>query len=54
MRDTKLELLEAEALGLARKLSNKRTEMLLEEIQCFKDVLALHKRQLEEHDQPRS
>lgn len=52
MRDTELEKFEAEAEELIRKLSENKTDVLLEELSCFKDILALQKKLLEQNEQP--
>lgn len=53
MRDVELERLEAESKTLLDKLKKIEAEKMTEEIKCFKNVLALQKRLLEENDKPR-
>jgi len=53
IRDEELEKLEHRAHRVMDKikLAKKRKE-LLAELQCFRDVLTLHKKMIEEYDQP--
>ena len=53
MRDVEIKKLESEAHTLLDKLKETNLKKLVEEIECFKDVLALHKRSLENNDKPR-
>ena len=53
MRDVELERLEVESEHLMEQLYDNRTEQLLEEITCFKDILALQKKLMQENDKPR-
>ena len=53
MRDVELERLEAEAQKLTEKLRDNDRNQLLEEISCFKDILALQKKLIQENDQSR-
>jgi hypothetical protein len=50
LRDCELERLEEQARELIAKLRGNKQEMLLEELECFKEVLSLHRRLLQ-HDQ---
>lgn len=50
LRDVELERLEAESEKLLRKLREIDTEIILEEIQCFKEILSLQKKLIEEND----
>ena len=50
LRDAELETLKAETENLIDKLKDTKRNELLEEIECFKDILALHKRLLEKND----
>ena len=51
IRDSEIEVLEAETEGLIKKLADTKRKILLEELECFKDVLALHKRLLRKDDE---
>lgn len=53
MRDVEIKKLESEAQSLLDKLKETNLRKLVEEIECFKDVLSLHKRLIEENDKPR-
>ncbi len=44
LHDEEIERLERESEELIKKLNDTKRLKLLEEIKCFKDVLALHKR----------
>ena len=44
MRDTQIEKLEGESQNLIRKLKGIEVKKLLEEIECFKEVLVLQKK----------
>ena len=48
-RDTELEQLDQHATGLLRDLHDLDRQRLVEELKCFKDVLALHRR-LRDHE----
>ena len=50
LRDSELKKLEEEAAGLIGKLQEVDRRKLLEELTCFKDVLALQRRALEKDD----
>ena len=50
LRDCEIELLEHESIHLEDALRSKRQQILLEELECFKEVLAIHKRLLERAD----
>lgn len=49
-RDTELEMLESKIKKLLKQLQGIHIQRMLEELQCFKDVLALQKRLLKEND----
>ena len=51
IRDCEIEVLEDETQKLIEKLADTKRKILLEELQCFKDVLALHKRLLKKDDE---
>lgn len=53
MRDSELERMKGEAEALIAQLAENKNEMLLEELTCFKDILALQKTLIEENDKPR-
>ncbi len=53
IRDAELEVLQGETARLITKLTDTKRKILLEELNCFKDVLTLHKRNLRRDDQPR-
>lgn len=50
MRDVELKKLETEAEKLIEKLKDTKRKELLEEIECFKEILALHKRLIRKDD----
>ena len=52
LRDVELEQLQAEAENWVEKLKETKVQILLEELECFKEVLALHKRLLQKNDKP--
>lgn len=52
LRDEELALLEREAGRLAQALQGVDQAKLLKELECFRDVVALHRRMLEKHDKP--
>jgi len=52
LRDAEIEVLEARVEELIKKVSETKKEMLLEELDCFREVIALHKRLLIEDEQP--
>jgi hypothetical protein len=54
MRDSEIEKLDAEASALIRKLSENKTMVLLEELDCFRDILALQKKLLGQNDEQRN
>lgn len=47
MRDCEIEKLEHETKELLKKLAENKRQILVEELACFKETLALHKRLLE-------
>ncbi len=53
MRDVEIERLEAESETLLRKIKEIDVEKMIEEIKCFKEILALQKKLLEKNDKPR-
>ncbi len=53
MRNVEIKKLESEAQMLLEKLKETNLKKLVEEIECFKDILSLHKRLLENNDKPR-
>jgi len=53
MRDVELERLEEESKKLLRKLKSLEVEEMVEEIQCFKEILSLQKTLLQNNDKPR-
>jgi len=52
LKDAEIEKLEAEAANLVKKLRETKVKILLEELECFKEVLALHKQLLQKNDKP--
>ncbi len=46
IRDCEIEKLEHETQELIKKLADNKRQILMEELSCFKDTLALHKRLL--------
>lgn len=52
LRDNALEELEHSTEQLLQKLAETKRKMAVEELECFHDILRLH-RQLPEHDKPR-
>lgn len=50
IRNGELEKLEREARQLTKTLQNTHARKMLEEIRCFKDVLALQKRLVKQND----
>jgi len=50
LRDEQLALLEQRASRLILTLQGVEQQRVLEEVACFRDVLALHRRLLAEHD----
>ncbi len=52
LRDAELEVLQVEAESLVKRLKDTKLKMLVEEIECFKEILDLHKRLLEKNDNP--
>lgn len=52
MRDVELDRLEADAQALLDKSNELKQHKLLEEIRCFKDVLALQKQLLRKNGNP--
>ena len=53
IRDVELDRLEEESQKLIEKLHDIDREKLLEEIKCFKDILALQKRLIQTNDKTR-
>ena len=53
LRDENLAALDVEAERLHQSLERNDREKLLEELQCFRDVLALHQRLVEEDESER-
>lgn len=53
LRDVELQQLETEAKKLIGMLKDTDLKKLLVELECFKDILALQKRLLENNDKPR-
>ena len=53
IRDAELERLEQEARKLIEELKNIDQQKLVEEIECFKDILALQKRLIQNNGKPR-
>ncbi len=51
IRDVELDRLEIESQKLIEKLEEINRQKLLEEIKCFKDILALQKRLIQNNDQ---
>lgn len=51
LRDAEIENLEAQLERHIGKLKETKTKILLEEISCLRDVLALHKQRCEENGQ---
>ena len=54
MRDVELEKLEVQAQEVLDKLKELELEKMLEEIQCFKEILSLQKRLLKANSSPDS
>ena len=52
IRDVELKLLEAEAQKLLEQLRGTNLKKLLAEIECFKDILVLHRRLIEKDGKP--
>ena len=52
LRDCEIEQLEAESEALIEKLADTKRCILLAELECFREVLSLHKRLLSENDEP--
>lgn len=52
IKRAELERLEAESGSLIEKLRHNEKQQLLEELECFKDTLALQKQLLGENDKP--
>ncbi len=50
LRDCEIEMLEDQCEKLMERITKAKQRILLEELECFKEVLRLHKR-LMEHDQ---
>ena len=53
IRDSELEVLEAETNRILEKLDTVKRRRLMEEVGCFKDVLQLHKRLVSEDGKSR-
>ena len=51
LRDSEIEMLEAQSQALAQKLAEKRNRILIEELDCFREILRLHKRLVTENGQ---
>lgn len=52
MRDVELEELENQAQKLIKKLKETKQKIILEEIECFKEILSLQKQLLQKNDKP--
>lgn len=50
IRDDALERLEKDTRALVSRLEELNGEALLEELECFKDILELHRLSIERHD----
>lgn len=53
VRDLQLGKLENETIRLVQRLKDIDMEKILEELECFKDVLVLHRNLIQENDQSR-
>ena len=53
IRDVELEVLEGETSKLLDRLTELKRQILVEELTCFKDVLAFHKQLIRDNDQSR-
>ena len=53
LRDAEIDELEAELETEIAKLKDTKLKILVEEISCLRDILALHKQRCQENDQPR-
>lgn len=53
MRDRELQHLKGESEALIAKLAANKNHMLLAELTCFKDILALQQKLIEDHGEPR-
>ena len=53
MQDAEIEKLEAESQNLIKKLKDIKVKKLLEEIECFREVLALQKNLVERGEESR-
>lgn len=51
LRDAEIESLESQCELLVDILAEKKNRILLEELDCFREILSLHKRLATEHDQ---
>ena len=52
LRDEEIEQLSQESKNLLEKLESVNQAKLKEELACFRDVLALHQKRIEENDKP--
>lgn len=52
MREVELEELENQAQKLIKKLKETKQKIILEEIECFKEILSLQKQLLQKNDKP--
>jgi len=52
VRDQVLEKLERDARELIERLERGKKVAVVEELSCFKEVLALHRQMIEDYDQP--
>ncbi len=53
LRDAEIECLEREAQRLVERLKENKVAILVEEIDCLKDILALQKERSRSNDEPR-
>lgn len=53
LRDAEINELEGELQRYMEMLKKTKTKILLEEISCLRDILALHKQRCQENDKPR-
>ena len=51
LRDSEIEVLEAQSQLLGEKLAESRNRILIEELDCFREILRLHKRLVSENGQ---
>ena len=52
IRDVELQKLEEDAQALLQNLETNKRKAVLEELRCFKDILALHRELIEDYDKP--